>query len=126
MVINSMIKFNTTDIFEEDGICMNDSNEHDVSVSVVSRSYPSLSQSSTESNGEHHTELSSSQDVGGSVDEQTTGHQSDEDVCAEFVRSTQCKKANGMPCSSLFSMEYYITLHAQSSLLTRIRYFLGL
>ena len=70
---------------------------------IVSRSYPSLSQSSTESNGKHHTELSSSQDVGGSVDEKTTGHQSNEDVCAEFVRSTQCKKANGMPCSSLFT-----------------------
>ena len=116
LVINSIIKYYTTGIFEGDGICMSESNEHDVSVSIVSHSCSSLSQSSTDYNGEHHTVLSSSQDLGGSVDKQSTGHQSDEDVCTKFTCG--CKKVNGMPCSSLFSVEHYITLLDQWSLLT--------
>ena len=83
---------------------MTDSNEHDVSVSVVSRSYSSLSQSTTEHNGEHHTELSSSQDLGESVDEQSTEHHSDEDVCAEFVRKQ-------MGCHVAHSSQWSIILH---------------
>ena len=45
---------------------------------------------------------------------------SDEDTCSEFVsRTCGCKKANGGPCSSLFSVDHYVTLHAQAALLTR-------
>ena len=44
----------------------------------------------------------------------------DEDTCSEFVRRTcGCKKANGGPCSSLFSVDHYVTLRAQAALLTR-------
>ena len=44
----------------------------------------------------------------------------DEDTCSEFVsRTCGCKKANGGPCSSLFSVDHYVTLRAQAALLTR-------
>ena len=44
----------------------------------------------------------------------------DEDTCSEFVRRTcGCKKANGGPCSSLFSVDHYVTLRVQAALLTR-------
>ena len=44
----------------------------------------------------------------------------DEEVCNEFLRHTcGCKKAAGSPCSSLFPLEHYVTLRAQSALLTR-------
>lgn len=98
---------------------MHETNEHDVSISVVSRPYSSLSQSSTEPGGQH-PEPSSSQDPSGSVDPQPNIQNSDEDVCAEFVRRTcGCKKANGKACSSLFSVEHYIMLRAQCALLSR-------
>ena len=110
------IKIIITDIFESDG--MHETTEHDVSISVVSHPYSSLLQSNTEPPDQNHTELNSSQDPSGL--ERPTTQNSDEDVCAEFVRRTcGCKKANGMPCSSLFSVEHYITLRAQSALLTR-------
>ena len=39
--------------------------------------------------------------------------------CTEFVRLTcGCRKANGKPCSSLFSEEHYAELRAQASFLT--------
>ena len=39
--------------------------------------------------------------------------------CQEFLRTTcGCKKANGKPCSSLFSEEHYRDLRAQASFLT--------
>ena len=44
----------------------------------------------------------------------------DEQVCREFVEQTcGCKKACGQPCSSQFSIEYYMERRAQASLLTR-------
>ena len=43
---------------------------------------------------------------------------SDEEACSDFVRHTcGCKKAGRDPCSSLFSVDHYITLHAQAALL---------
>ena len=40
--------------------------------------------------------------------------------CQEFVEKTCCcHLANGRPCSSLFSVEHYIQLRAQSSFLNR-------
>ena len=40
--------------------------------------------------------------------------------CQEFVeKSCGCHLANGRPCSSLFSVEHYIQLRAQSSFLNR-------
>ena len=40
--------------------------------------------------------------------------------CQEFVEKTcGCHLANGSPCSSLFPLEHYIQLRAQSSFLTR-------
>ena len=40
--------------------------------------------------------------------------------CQEFVEKTcRCHLANGRPCSSLFSVEHYIQLRAQSSFLNR-------
>ena len=99
---------------------MHETTEHDVSISVVSRPYSSLLQNNTEPPDQNHTELNSSQDPSGLDDECLTTQNSDEDVCAEFVRRIcGCKKANGMPCRSLFSIEHYITLCAQSALLTR-------
>ena len=55
------------------------------------------------------------------MDDIPTGQLSnDEDVCADFLRRTcGCKKASGNPCSSLFPLEHYVTLRAQSALLTR-------
>ena len=45
--------------------------------------------------------------------------ESDVDVCAAFVQKTcGCTKANGKPCSTLFSVEHYIDHRAQASLLT--------
>lgn len=39
--------------------------------------------------------------------------------CSEFVRVTcSCNKANGKPCSGLFSEEHYTELRAQASFLT--------
>jgi len=44
----------------------------------------------------------------------------DEHVCRQFIEQTcGCKKAAGRPCSSQFSMEYYMERRAQASLLTR-------
>lgn len=44
----------------------------------------------------------------------------DESVCKEFIEQTcGCKRANGRPCSSLFSLDYYIERRAQACLLTR-------
>jgi len=73
----------------------------------------SLPSSSQQSNG-------LSQTTGEPIDEvYTTQHNSDEDMCADFLRRTcGCKKASGKPCSSLFPLEHYITLHAQSAILT--------
>ena len=46
--------------------------------------------------------------------------ESDVDVCTAFVQRTcGCTKANGKPCSTLFSTEHYIDHHAQASLLNR-------
>ena len=40
--------------------------------------------------------------------------------CQEFVENTcGCHLAHGRPCSSLFTLEHYIQLRAQSSFLTR-------
>ena len=47
-------------------------------------------------------------------------HESDDDICRDFLRRTcGCKKAGGNPCSLLFSVDHYITLRAQSALLSR-------
>ena len=46
--------------------------------------------------------------------------ENDVDVCttSNFVQKTcGCTKANGKPCSTLFSVEYYIDYHAPASLL---------
>ena len=46
--------------------------------------------------------------------------ESDVDICAAFIQKTcGCTKANGKPCSTLFSVEHYIDHRAQASLLTR-------
>jgi len=46
--------------------------------------------------------------------------QDDFEVCADFVQRTcGCSKADGKPCSSLFSVEHFIDHRAQASLLTR-------
>ena len=40
-------------------------------------------------------------------------------LCTNFTETTcGCKKANGKPCSSLFPLDHYIDLRAQSSFLT--------
>lgn len=40
-------------------------------------------------------------------------------LCQDFIKTTcGCKKAKGKPCSSLFSLDHYIDLRAQSSFLT--------
>ena len=40
--------------------------------------------------------------------------------CSDFVRRTcGCRMADGRPCSSLFSVDYYINIRSQASLLTR-------
>ena len=40
-------------------------------------------------------------------------------ACEKFVRCTcGCSKANGKPCSSLFSMDHYLDLRVQASHLT--------
>jgi len=50
----------------------------------------------------------------------STHEMTDEDVCRDFIEQTcGCKKSNGRPCSSQFSMDYYIERRAQASLLTR-------
>ena len=44
----------------------------------------------------------------------------DEKVYQKFIEQTcGCKKANGRPCSSQFSLEYYFERQAQGSLMTR-------
>ena len=49
-----------------------------------------------------------------------TGSLTDKDICRDFIEHTcGCKKVNERPCSSQFSMEYYIERCAQASLLTR-------
>lgn len=49
----------------------------------------------------------------------TEGFHSPDLVCEKFVRDTcGCLKADGKPCSSLFSMEHYFELRAQASFLT--------
>ena len=46
-------------------------------------------------------------------------HPSELKLCKEFIESTcGCKKFKGKPCSSLFTLDHYIDLRAQSSLLT--------
>ena len=46
-------------------------------------------------------------------------HSPDLPVCEKFVQDTcGCTKADGKPCSSLFSMEHYLELRAQASFLT--------
>lgn len=91
---------------------LQDSSENNVSVvSVVSRSssHPSPHQqnSTDEPRNEHPTG-------------HTGQHISDEVACNDFIRHTcGCKKAGGNPCSSMFSVEHYIVLRAQSALLTR-------
>ena len=46
-------------------------------------------------------------------------HSPDLPVCEKFVHDTcGCTKADGKPCSSLFSMEHYLELRAQASFLT--------
>ena len=47
-------------------------------------------------------------------------HPTELKLCTDFIQSTcGCKKAKGKPCSSLFPLDHYIDLRAQSSLLTR-------
>ena len=44
----------------------------------------------------------------------------DEKVCHAFIEQTcGCKKASGRPCSSQFSVEYYLECRAQASVMTR-------
>ena len=44
----------------------------------------------------------------------------DETVCRQFIEQTcGCKKSNGKPCNSQFSLDYYIERRAQACLLTR-------
>ena len=46
-------------------------------------------------------------------------HPTELQLCKEFIESTcGCKKFKGKPCSSLFPLDHYIDLRAQSSLLT--------
>ena len=46
--------------------------------------------------------------------------ENDVDDCTIFVQKTSgCTKANGKPCSTLFSVEYYIDYRAQASQLKR-------
>ena len=47
------------------------------------------------------------------------GTESDVELCTEFVRKTcECVKANGKPCSTLFTLEHYIEHRSLASLLT--------
>lgn len=89
-----------------------------MSISVVSHSRQSSSHSTDE---QSTTQQSSSQNTGEPVEAEARGqHSSDEEVCGNFLRRTcGCKKANGNPCSSLFPVEHYVLLRAQSALLTR-------
>ena len=94
----------------DDTISYHRANDNNVSVSVVSRSssHPSCPQDSSLENDEPRDD--------GAVEQCTR----DEDTCSEFVsRTCGCKKANGGPCSSLFSVDHYVTLRAQAALLTR-------
>ena len=44
----------------------------------------------------------------------------DEKVCQAFIEQTcGCKKASGRPCSSQFSVEYYLECRAQATVMTR-------
>ena len=46
-------------------------------------------------------------------------HPTELKLCTDFIESTcGCKKAKGKPCSSLFTLDHYIDLRAQSSFLT--------
>ena len=48
------------------------------------------------------------------------GVQDDFELCTEFVQKTcGCTKANGKPCSMLFSVDHYFEHRSQASLLTR-------
>ena len=48
------------------------------------------------------------------------GTESDVELCTEFVQKTcGCVKANGKPCSTLFTLEHYIEHRSLASLLTR-------
>ena len=114
LIIVYIILYCTTDIFEaHDDTCTDELN---VSVSVVSCS----GQSSFANNEQSVSQQASSQNTVAPVDEEARGqHSSDEEACAAFVRRTcGCKKANGSPCSSLFTVDHYILLRAQSALLT--------
>ena len=45
--------------------------------------------------------------------------QDDFELCTEFVQKTcGCTKANGKPCSTLFSVDHYFEHRSQASLLT--------
>ena len=49
----------------------------------------------------------------------TTTTKTDFDVCVEFYeRTCGCKKADGKPCSSLFTLDHFVDMRAQASLMT--------
>ena len=55
-----------------------------------------------------------------SIKERAEGTINDEDVCRDFIEKTcGCKKASGRPCSSQFSLAYYLEQRAQASLLNQ-------
>ena len=54
------------------------------------------------------------------IEERSEDTINDEDVCREFIEKTcGCKKVGGRPCSSQFSLAYYLERQAQASVLNR-------
>ena len=87
-------------------------------VSVVSQ--PTQQSSSQDSEQSVVSVVSQPTQRSSSQEQAAQQNECDDDICRDFLRRTcGCKKAGGEPCSSLFSVEHYITLRAQSALLSR-------
>ena len=110
---------------DDPACCMDDNHDQgqtdiptmtDVSTSQVCIQWPSSESRSCS------TAASSQLSDDGSVTTTTTSQpttKSDYDICVEFYeRTCRCKKADGKPCSSLFSLEHYVDMRGQASLMT--------
>ena len=104
----------TTDIFEVE----NTTNSEQSVMSVVSQ--PTQQSSSQDSEQSVVSLVSQPTQRSSSQEQAAQQNECDNDICRDFLRRTcGCKKADGEPCSSLFSVEHYITLRAQFALLSR-------
>ena len=63
------------------------------------------------------SQLSNTDDTVNTTSQSTI--KSDYDICVEFYeRTCRCQKADGKPCSSLFTLEHYVDMRSQASLMT--------